>query len=51
MNLGQNALYAMHDGGGTLNVNVSEIDIDDVVYLIAYIFTGGPPPCGCMLFQ
>jgi hypothetical protein len=22
----------------------SEVDIDDVVYLIAYIFSGGPPP-------
>ena len=22
-----------------------EIDIDDVVYLINYIFTGGQPPC------
>jgi hypothetical protein len=23
----------------------SAVDIDDVVYLIAYIFSGGPPPC------
>jgi len=23
------------------------IEIDDVTYLIAYIFAGGPPPGGC----
>ena len=24
------------------------VDIDDVVYVITYIFSGGPPPCGCV---
>ena len=31
--------YTVGDADGS-----SEVDIDDVVYLIAYIFSGGPPP-------
>ncbi len=36
---GELACVATDDSGA--------IDIDDVVYLIAYIFSGGPPPPGC----
>jgi hypothetical protein len=30
--------------GDANNAGIPPIDIDDVVYLIAYIFSGGPPP-------
>ncbi|MBU1320693.1 MAG: S8 family serine peptidase, partial [candidate division Zixibacteria bacterium] len=39
-----NAYKAMITVAGGDPNNTGEIDIDDVVYLIAYIFTGGPPP-------
>jgi len=46
--------YICGDANGSGDIDIDdavdaecsgEIDIDDVVYLISYIFSGGPAPC------